>query len=230
MQLRTHAPALLLAATLIGVGCQSARAAPPPPPPPPPAPSAVAEGVLQRYLSTPYGELNGLRLRDGRIVLFGPPMAQSVREAAAVGDPLRVIGHSGPDGVLHAVVVLNLASGRRASEQPPGAAPPPPPAPRALQRLTAAGTIDAVLHGPRGEANGVLLTDGALIYFRPELASGPLSPGQPFTAIGIGTKGAQGLAMEAVGVGADPATARQAASAAPGIPPPKPKEHPPHAR
>ncbi|MYM34607.1 hypothetical protein GTP38_09675 [Duganella sp. FT94W] len=223
MPLRTHVPALLLAATLVSVGCQSARAAPPTPPAPP-APSAVAEGVLQRYLSTPYGELNGLRLRDGRIVLFGPPMAQSVRAAATVGDAIRVIGHSAPDGVLHAVVVLNLTSGRRASEQPPGA----PPAPRALQRLTAAGTIDAVLHGPRGEANGVLLTDGALIYFRPELASGPLSTGQPFAAIGIGTSGPHGLSIEALGVGADLADARQAASAASGIPP-QPKEPPPHA-
>jgi hypothetical protein len=224
MGLNTYLPALLLAATLAGAGCRLAHAAPPAPPPAPTAPQDITEGVVQRYLTTPYGELNGLRLQDGRIVQFGPLMAPSAREAAAVGDRLRIIGHTGADGAIHAAALLNLATGKSADDQPPGArAAPPPPLGHALQRYEAAGTIDAVLRGPRGEANGVILADGSIIYFRPDLWRGALVPGQPFAAIGIGTRSPQGLAMEAIATGADLASARlQASDSIVAPPPPRP--------
>jgi hypothetical protein len=228
-------PALLLVATLASAGCRVARAGPPVPPAAS-APQTIAEGVVQRYLTMPYGELNGLRLKDGRIVQFGPLMAPSVRDAAAAGDRIRIFGHAGADGTIHASTLLNLASGITAGDQPPNphgppAAPPDAMPGPALQRYEVAGIIDAVLRGPRGDANGVILADGGIVYFRPDLVRDPLAPGQPFAAVGIGSRGQQGLAMEAMATGADLASARQkaGAAAADAVPPPRPQNPNPHA-
>jgi len=212
----------LLVAVLAAPG--TVRAEPPPGPPGPPGPpvsaaqrgiSGISEGVLQRYLTTPYGELNGLRLADGRLVMFGPMMGPSVAQLLPVGARLRIIGQSAPDGAMRASALINLDSGKSVEEAPPG--PPPPPrqagaAALTLQRCEAAGLVELILHGPRGEANGVLLDSGAMIYFRPGLVAGTLQPGQPFAAIGIGTQAPSGLAMEAFAAGADLASVRQAVS------------------
>lgn len=220
-----HLAALVLTAALATVGAAPVRADAPPP-----ATLDVADGVVQRYLTTPYGELNGLRLADGRVVVFGPLMANSVATAAPVGERIRVIGNKMADGAIRAVAVINLVSGSTADDQPPSppALPPsPPPARKPLERCEATGPIDLVLHGPRGEANGVILADGSLVYFRPDLVRAPLRPGQLFAAIGIGSRGPQGLAMEAIVAASDLATARAAAATV--LNPPSPPQPPaPH--
>lgn len=175
---------------------------------------------MARHLTTPYGDPNGLRLADGTLVLFSPHLGARVG-AAAPGDRVRVIGHVGPDGALHAIALVNLVSGASVGDQPP-ATPASPPARKALQRLEAAGIIDLVLRGPRGEANGVILTNGDIVYFRPDLVRARLAPGQPFAAVGIGTRGAAGAALEAIAAGPDLATARAALHAGPTPPGPTP--------
>lgn len=212
---------MALAVALSGLCLGEARAAPPPPPRGPwaTAPAPVAEGVVARYITTPYGDPNGLRLANGTLVLFPPHMAARIGAAAAPGDRVRVIGLVTEDGVIRAAALVNLSSGASVGDEPAG--PPIPPATRrSLQRLESAGTIDVVLREPRGGANGVILANGDIIYFRPDLVRTRLAPAQPFAATGIGTRGAAGLSLEAITVGADLSAARAAIRDVPARPSP----------
>lgn len=224
------APAVALAVALSGLCLGEAGAAPPPPlrGPSATAPAPVAEGLVARYLTTPYGDPNGLRLNDGTLVLFAPHLGARIGAAIAPGQRVRVVGHVVADGVIRAMALMNLTSGASIDDEPP-AAPIPPMARQPLQRLEASGTIDVVLRGPRGEANGVILANGDIIYFRPDLVRARLVAGQPFAATGIGTRGASGSALEAIAVGADLATARttpHARPAPPASPGPAPANQP----
>jgi hypothetical protein len=177
----------------------------------------VAEGVVARYITTPYGDPNGVRLADGTLVLFAPHVAARIGGAAAPGDRVRVIGRLTDDGVIRADALVNLSSGANVGDEPAGP-PIPSAARRSLQRLESAGTIDVVLRGPRGEANGVILANGDIIYFRPDLVRARLAPAQPFAATGIGTRGAAGISLEAITVSADLSAARAATRDVPARP------------
>lgn len=218
---RTRVAALAVA--LCGFCFGGAAAAPPPPHGPASAmPALVAEGTVARHLTTPYGDANGLRLADGTLVLFAPHLGARIGAAAAPGARIRVIGNVAADGAIRAVAVVNLASGATIDDEPSGAPVAPPTARPALQRLEAADTIDLVLHGPRGEANGLILVNGDVIYFRPDLVCTRLARGQPFAAIGIGTRGAAGVTIEAIAAGADLEAAHAAARVTPAQPAPSP--------
>lgn len=178
-----------------------------------------AEGVVARYLTTPYGEVNGLRLDNGTLALFAPHLAQRFFESTTVGDQVQLSGHGGADGVLRATSLVNLTTRKTVADMPP--VPPSPPTNRplaALERIEVVGTVDLVLRGPRGEANAVILDQGAVVYFRPDLIRIPLARQQPFAAIGIGTRSSWGSALEAVAVGADLEQARAAIHAPPPLP------------
>ena len=58
-----------------------------------------------------------------------------------------------------------------------------------------------MLTGPRGEANGVILTDGSIVRFPPESLRQSVQPGAPFAASGLGTRNANGTSLEAVNLG-----------------------------
>jgi hypothetical protein len=203
-------PCLRLAVLVLASAASLAQAAPPRPAP---GMGAVSvDGVVQRYLTTPYGQLNGLRLRDGRLVLFGPPMAPDVVTAAPLGARVRVTGQEAQDGALRAIRLVNVATGAAADDTPNH--PPHPAVHAPLVQCEAAGIVDVVLHGPRGDANGVILVDGAVIYFRPDLVESEPIPGQAFAAIGIGAAGQRTMALEAIVVGANLSGVRAAAAAA----------------
>jgi len=212
MQLHRRLSAALLTARLGGV-VAVASAAPPGPRMPPGLPTpptlpgkaalAVIEGQVQRLLLTPYGEPNGLRFVDGTVVLLPPHLAVRLTGVVAVGDRVRAIGLPASGGALRAQALVNLATGGAVDEQGEGPPRRPAPAPRApLQQYAVQGVIDVVLYGPRGEANGVILADGAIIYFRPDLVGFALAPGLPFAAAGIGTRSAAGVAIEAISAAA----------------------------
>ncbi|KQQ40279.1 hypothetical protein ASF61_05750 [Duganella sp. Leaf126] len=220
MWIRDRLPAALLAALLGGVA-QVAGAAPPAPllsdapgaagPAGPGGPGSrsaltVIEGKVQRILITPYGEPNGVRLDTGTVVLLPPHLAARLARTVVVDDRVRALGQPAIGHVLRAQALINLVSGN-AVDQPGNdapAPPAPPPARAPLQQFTVRGVIDAVLYGPRNDANGVILTDGAIVYFRPDLVDAQLAPGQPFAATGIGTRAASGLAIEAISVLSQP--------------------------
>ena len=117
----------------------------------------------------PLREVDGLRLTDGTVVRFPPHMADALTTAVKVGDTVRIIGRSEAGGAVKADAIVNTATGQTVYDQPPepGRARPMPPHLRmaGLQTQQAQGRIEAVLTGPRGDANGVILSDGAIVRF-----------------------------------------------------------------
>lgn len=213
-------------AIALALAAGAARAVPPPaaaepptpagavPPPPvaampPPAPGAaapvVAQGQVQRLLINPYGEVDGLRLADGTVVRFPPHLSQALSAAIKPGDAVRVIGRPQSRGSVKADAIVNATSGQTVYDQPlpPDAGRPLPPHLRAqaLRPQRVEGQVDAVLTGPRGEANGVILTDGSIVRFPPESLRLSVLPGAPFAADGLGTRNALGTSLEAISMG-----------------------------
>ncbi|MFY3678260.1 hypothetical protein ACOTD7_01425 [Achromobacter xylosoxidans] len=196
-----------------GFATAAAVAAPPPVPPPPTAgmtAPTVAQGQVQRLLLNPYGEIDGLRLTDGTLVQFPPHLSQALSAAVKPGDAVRIIGRQQARDAVKADAIVNTRSGQTLYDQPPspGAGLPPPPHLRAqaLRPQRVEGRVDAVLTGPRGEANGVLLTDGSIVRFPPESLRLSVLPGAPFAADGLGTRNALGISLEATSLGTSLAT------------------------
>lgn len=195
------------------------RALPPPssalPPPsviPPTAPPvadpaapSIAEGKVQRLLMNPYGEVDGLRLADGTLVQFPPHLSESLVAAIKPGDRVRIIGRGQAPRGVRADAIVNTSNGQTLYDQPPvpGAGRPLPPHLRAqaLHPQQVEGQVDAVLTGPRGETNGVILADGSIVRFPPDSLRQPVQPGAPFAAEGLGTRNALGTSLEAVSLG-----------------------------
>lgn len=197
----------------LGVGAFNAHAAPPAPfAPPAPARAmpaamqAVLESPVTRLLTNPYGEVDGLRLSDGTIVRFPPHLAEALTAAVQVGDRVRVIGRRESASSVKADAIVNAATGQTVYDQPPapGGGHPMPTHLRmaSLQTQQAQGRIDVVLTGPRGEAQGVILSDGSIVRFPPHALQQALQQGQPFAASGLGTRNAYGASLEAVSTGA----------------------------
>ncbi|MCZ8396382.1 hypothetical protein [Achromobacter ruhlandii] len=176
---------------------------------PPPAPGAaapvVAQGQVQRLLINPYGEVDGLRLADGTVVRFPPHLSQALSAAIKPGDAVRVIGRPQSRGSVKADAIVNATSGQTVYDQPPppdaGRPLPPHLRAQALRPQRVEGQVDAVLTGPRGEANGVILTDGSIVRFPPESLRLSVLPGAPFAADGLGTRNALGTSLEAISMG-----------------------------
>lgn len=201
--------ALSSAALWLGASALNAHAAPPLPGHGPGAPhaQAVLENSVTRLLTNPYGEVDGLRLTDGTVARFPPHMADALTAAVKVGDTVRIIGRREGGGSVKADAIVNTATGQTVYDQPPepGRAHPMPPHLRmaGLQTQQAQGHVDAVLTGPRGEANGVILSDGSIVRFPPHALQQPLQQGQLFAASGLGTRNAHGTSLEAISTGAN---------------------------
>lgn len=195
-----------------GFATAAAVAAPPPFPPPPTAgltAPTVAQGQVQRLLLNPYGEIDGLRLADGTLVQFPPHLSQALSAAVKPGDVVRIIGRQQAPDAVKADAIVNTRSGQTLYDQPPSAGaglPPPHLRAQALRPQRVEGRVDAVLTGPRGEANGVLLTDGSIVRFPPESLRLSVLPGAPFAADGLGTRNALGISLEATSLGTSLAT------------------------
>ncbi|AOZ08613.1 hypothetical protein [Cupriavidus malaysiensis] len=205
------------AALVFGLCSLPAHAMPPGPaphlPPAPPqrldAPGLIGqyavEGQVQRMLTNPYGEVDGLRLSDGTIAKFPPHMADALTATVKVGDTVRVIGRAEARGTVRADAIVHAGNGRTVYDQPPpageGRVLPPHLRAQRLQPLQAEGRVETVLTGPRGEANGVILSDGTIVRFPPESLRLSVQAGAPFAASGLGTRNAFGTSLEAVSMG-----------------------------
>ena len=208
-----------LAVSLTAMGAHAAPpaggpVAPPPPALPMPGPGlanqAVAQGQVQRMLINPYGEVDGLCLVGGTIVKFPPHVSEALTASVKVGDTVRIIGRPEARGTVKADAIVNTASGQTVYDQPPevGESRPLPPHLRAqrLQPQKVEGQVDTVLTGQRGEAHGVILTDGSIVRFPPESLRLSVQPSAPFAASGLGTRNAMGTSLEAVSLGTSLAT------------------------
>ena len=208
------ATSVALAFGLCNLSAQAAPADPPYPLPATPhqgvdAPGLTdqytVEGQVQRMLINPYGEVDGLRLSDGTIAKFPPHMADALTATVKVGDAVRIIGRAETRGTVKADAIIHADSGRTVYDQPPpvdqGRVLPPHLRAQRLQPQQVEGHVDTVLTGPRGEANGVILSDGSIVRFPSESLRISVQTGAPFAASGLGTRNAFGTALEAVSMG-----------------------------
>ena len=182
-------------------------------PPPLPAPEdrvagiVTINGVVQRYVINPDGDVDGLLLADNSLVAFAPHLGAEVTAAVAPGDSIRVTGFALPGGTLRAQQIANAKSGRTVVDQPPpGGAPrlPKELAGVGLVKLAAAGRVLRVTTAPRGEPDGVLLADGTVIKLTPPVAvqfANLLRPGMTVAAQGYGTRNRYGQSMQATAFG-----------------------------
>lgn len=165
----------------------------------------AVEGQVQRMLINPYGEVDGLRLSDGTIAKFPPHMADALTAAIKVGDVVRIIGRAEARGMVRADAIVHTSSGRTVYDQPPpmgeGQILPPHLRAQRLQSQQVQGRVETVLTGPRGEANGVILSDGSIVRFPPESLRLSVQTGAPFAASGLGTRNTYGTSLEAVSMG-----------------------------
>lgn len=191
-------------------------------------PSQLPEtkGVVERYSLAPHGEVDGLILTDGTEIHLPPHLADELTAAVKPGDAVTVHGlRTLRLPLVDAASVTDDASGKSVIDEGPSHWPKLPQFDRRSE-LSAQGKVRMALHGPRGEANGVLLEDGTFLRLPPHEAAriaDMLAPGQTIAARGPGVSGPNGTVIEAELLG--PSLDQLAKLAPP--PPPDGKAPPP---
>ncbi len=220
----------LCAVALIAAATASAAQMPPPPgadappppppragvvPPPPPlaavpgndiAPDALVSGTLSRLTINPEGAVDGFVLTDGTLVGVPPHLGTQLIALVRPGERVTVAGERRFGDDIQARVVRNDRTGASLSDQPPAPVAPVPPALRGvnLARLGVSGVVRRVTRAPRGEPDGVMLDNGAIVKLTVPAAQqfgGLLVPGARVAAVGYGTRNAYGEALQATAFG-----------------------------
>ncbi|MBI0331156.1 hypothetical protein I6G79_29835 [Burkholderia plantarii] len=217
-----------LAALLAASGACAAQPGPamppaatvPPPPPPPlagaePAPprDLTVDATVTRFVTNPDGDIDGLVSDGGLLVRFSPRLGARLAAEVRAGDRVQVSGTRDGAGNLMAQRIVAAGSGRQFVEPPPEGAPPPPRESHdvALSRLSVRGRVAHITTAPRGEPDGVVLTDGTVIKLTPPVAqrfAALVQPGADVAAQGYGTRNQYGTALQATAFGAPDNLAR----------------------
>jgi hypothetical protein len=160
-----------------------------------------------RFLINPDGDVDGFLTNDGVLVRFPPHMSTQLTSAVRTGDTVQVSGWREAGGNIRAQSISDRRSGQQLYDQPPlrGA----PRLPRELQgaglsRLSAQGQVTYVTTAPRGEPDGVILSDGTVIRLTPPVAQqfpNLLQRGARVAALGYGTRNQYGTALQATAFG-----------------------------
>jgi hypothetical protein len=168
--------------------------------------TTVVQGDVAQYLMNPDGYVDGLLLSNNTIIRFPPHLGQVLTQTVTLQDIVRVEGFFESPGILHASSIIDLQSRRSVVDTPPSSRNPRPPRPGSVARqpLSASGTIRVLTHGKGGEVNGVVLSDGTVIHFRPPIGmqfAGLLREGNALAATGNGTSNQYGRSFEATAIG-----------------------------
>lgn len=167
------------------------------------APSVT--GTVQQYLLNHHGEVHGLLLSDGTIVRFPPHLGVALATSIHIGDQVTVIGFMGPNTsqgrAIKALSINNVKTDRTLVDQPPTTSPLPPHL-RGMTTttLTVSGTVSRFLVNPQGEIDGLILSGGEQVTFKPHQGTLiALAVGRnesPITVTGFGTDNAFGTVLE----------------------------------
>ena len=142
------------------------------------------KGAVKQYTLTPRGDVEGLILTDGTEIKLPPHLTAQVVFAIKPGDAVSVRGlRARALPLVDAASVTNFVSGVTVTDNGPPGGPD-----RAITETTLSGKIATSLHGKRGEVNGALLENGAVLRLPPpeaERMQSLLQPGQIVAARGI---------------------------------------------
>ena len=187
---------------------------------------------VQQFTLTPKGDIDGIVLSDGTEVKTAPSLSTAIAYSIKLGDTVTVHGlHAAALPLIQAVSITDRASGRVIVDENAGPGPgrrPPTPGAAASRLAEEQGPVRMSLHGPRGEINGVLLTDGTVLRLPPGAAenlSALIQPGKTVIAQGNEISNPIGKVLEVRQIGA---TRDQLSPvAAPPQPGPRGREGPP---
>ncbi|GJD48917.1 hypothetical protein OPKNFCMD_1643 [Methylobacterium crusticola] len=165
-----------------------------------PASLPETRGVVKLYTLTPRGDVDGLILTDGTEVNLPPHLTAQVVFAVRPGDAVTVRGvRARAVPLVDGIGLRNEATGAAVvDEGPPN---------REGRDATLSGRVAMVLHGRRGEVNGVLLEDGTALRMPPHEAARRadlLRAGQSVSARGDRLATALGTVVEVRALGATP--------------------------
>jgi hypothetical protein len=160
----------------------------------------VLEGTVDLYLMNPDGQVDGILMNNNTIVRFPSHLSEQLIETVSPRDSVKIDGFTESTDTIHAGTITNLRTEHSISDTPPGPGGLPPTPNLSRQQLSVSGTIRLVTHAPRGEPDGVVLTDGTIVHFPPLTGqdySNLLQPGRPLAATGFGTVNSYGKSLEA---------------------------------
>jgi len=167
----------------------------------------VADGIVDRYLLNPRGDVNGLLLRDGSQMHVTLRAAEDLTKAIQPGDHVRVHGRRVSDSPLvKPDVIINLTDGRSFTVPYRLDLPMPPREERpTVTEMNAAGTIQVLLYDQlKGVVNGALLSDGTQVRLPPDVGEhfhASLQQNMDVEVRGYGTATPYGSALEATAIG-----------------------------
>lgn len=166
------------------------------------------DGTFAQYILSPHGDVDGIMLQDGTVARFPPHAYTGQANALAKGDKVHIEGEvtNGPSGrvVGHPLVKKGdvVLVARDAPPPSPGAPPPNgeprPPGPREeLALISGTGTIQSFSSDPRGNIDGVILSDGTVAHTgrKAHLDTLGLKVGDNVTVTGRGGAYPQGKAL-----------------------------------
>lgn len=186
----------LLAASLL-IGLSGVALAAPRGPLYDPAQLPEIKGKVTQYLLTPRGDVDGLLLADGTEVHIPPFLSTQLVFTVKPGDAVTIHGlRAKAVPMVMAASVTNDASGTTLTGGPRMAAGP----------IEVSGTVKSLLHTPRGDVDGVLLSDGSIVRLPPPEATrlaADLAVGKPLYARGPGNEGPLGRVLAAQAIGPD---------------------------
>jgi hypothetical protein len=169
----------------------------------------VTTGKLQRFLLNPHGDVDGLLLADGTEIHTPPHLSHELLRKLNMGEVVAVHGVKPRHADVIVAVAIDTASDERIADRgPPHDEPPhhkhPPRKGAPTKESDHHGTIQQLLHGPKGNVHGALLQDGAIVRFPPHCADElkPLLAGNaPLQVRGHVLKTPHGTVIEAQALG-----------------------------
>lgn len=166
-----------------------------------PAQLPAIKGTVAQYSLTPRGDVDGLILADGTEVHFPPFASTRLVFAVKPGDAVTIHGLKAKAlPMVMAMSITNDASGATVEAAGRG------PMHRPGTAIEASGTVKELLHTPRGEMNGALLSDGTIVRLPPREAhrmKDALAVGKTVFVRGDGYTGGLGKVVAAREIGPD---------------------------
>jgi hypothetical protein len=182
---------------------------------------------VERFLFNPRGQADGMILASGLEAHFPPHLSDKVMTRFRPGDAVTLYGVKPRAVDMIACVALENSRGERIDDM----GPPRKAKKKGKQHddshkavesepTEIEGIVERVLHGPKGEARGVLLESGDIVRFPPYVADDNpklLAPGRKLAVSGHALQVKRTTVIEATGLGRSQRTVKRLSS--------KPPEH-----
>ena len=192
-----------------------------------PAQLPETKGVVKQFTLGPRGDVDGLILVDGTEVKIAPYLSSETAFTVHPGDAVTIRGLKARAlPLIDAASIANDRTNLVVSDQGR-------PDPRRMETTEIiSGKVVGELHGKRGEVNGAVLEDGAMLHLPPPEASrlsDLLQPGRTIAVRGTRSTSVLGTVIEASAIG--PTSDKLSEIAGPrgrrGPPPPPDRDPPP---